>query len=42
MVDAVVKKPKTVKPKGEKKPTTQALIKEAIVSLKVWFRQVDH
>ena len=31
----VAKKPRATKPKGDKKPTTQALIKEAILTLKV-------
>ena len=35
MTDVAAAKPKTVKPKGEKKPTTAALIKEAILALKV-------
>lgn len=38
MADVAAKAPKTVKAKaskGEKKPTTQALIKEAILALKV-------
>ncbi len=35
MAEVAAPKPKTVKPKGEKKETTKALIKESIVALKV-------
>lgn len=35
MTDSAAPKVKAVKPKGDKKPTTQALIREAILALKV-------
>lgn len=42
MAEVAAPKPKTVKPKGEKKETTQALIKEAIVALKVSHISIMH